>query len=278
MARIDPWRELIQRHPRTTLDEELALAPLARDGDRSAVDRLVLGNLGVAAKLARLSARRFEQLGFDDLMAEGVWGLQKATLRYDPLQSDPPKRFGGYARFWVVREQQALCARMSRIASVPRHVRDAQRGDVASVQVTAISINQEFRSSKKPSSASLRLVDALPATEAAVESEAVAALGHALRARIDALLPEERACVVAVFGLSGELPVSIAAAARALGFSPRAVRAMLASAISCMRHDTAVRASWHAVRDESGALDQLSLVLPCEVRAVRQDPAIALLA
>lgn len=77
--------------------EEVSLASAwRRDGDRSARERLITENLGLARKIAQ----RYRSFGLDleDLFAEGFEGVILAADRFDP---DRGIRFSTYAGWWI---------------------------------------------------------------------------------------------------------------------------------------------------------------------------------
>lgn len=252
---------MIKQHPRTTADEEIALAPRARAGDMTARHRLVLGNLGLAGSLARATVRQWRSLDFDDACSEAVIGLQKAAEKYDPHETTPPKRFAAYARFWALRELGAYQSKMARVAAVPRTLKPSDVGAMLAISAPAVSLSAESSSGPARRSA---LAYRLASVEPTTATPSVTVLSDALRGRIAAMLPEERACLTAVFGLGSAPPRSPHAVARALGLSVASVQALVANALSWLRYDAAVRAAYREASDEPDALESLSVVLPAE--------------
>ena len=87
------------RIPLLTPAEEIDLGRLARAGDRSARDVLILRNAG----LVRLMARWYRHCGIehDDLIQVGQVGLIRAATSYDP-DKHPGVRFSSFAT-WRIR-------------------------------------------------------------------------------------------------------------------------------------------------------------------------------
>jgi RNA polymerase sigma-32 factor len=86
----------VSKHPLMTKEEEHATAYQARmDGNREAVQRMVLANLRLVIKIALEYRGPLDLL---DLIQEGNLGLVRAVKKYDP---DRGTRFSTYASFWI---------------------------------------------------------------------------------------------------------------------------------------------------------------------------------
>jgi RNA polymerase sigma-32 factor len=85
-----------RRHPRLSPDEERRLAELARKGDSSAAQTLVLHNLRLVLAIALQFQRAWTQLV--DLIQEGTIGLIEAVRRWE---ASAGARFGTYAAYWI---------------------------------------------------------------------------------------------------------------------------------------------------------------------------------
>lgn len=88
----------VRRNVGLTKEEEQALGWRILEGDETAVQELVEGNVW----LVRRMAQRFASFGVpkDDLICEGVLGLMHAAQRYNPTKN---ARFATYAHWWVKR-------------------------------------------------------------------------------------------------------------------------------------------------------------------------------
>lgn len=93
---VDSYMEQVQKHKVHTREEELELARRYRKGDKKAGDKLVVGYLRFAAKIAH-QYRGYNQ-PLEDLMQEANMGLVKALEHYDPERGF---RFMSYATWWV---------------------------------------------------------------------------------------------------------------------------------------------------------------------------------
>ncbi len=87
---------LAERTPYLDADEERELLIRAKSGDTKAADRIVLAHLKLAMKVAM----KFRHHGVspDDLVHEGIIGLQEALPKFDLAQ---PVRFSTFARWSV---------------------------------------------------------------------------------------------------------------------------------------------------------------------------------
>jgi RNA polymerase primary sigma factor len=90
------YLEEIERHPPLPVEEELALARLARDGDVEAGERLIRSNLQLVVAIAR----RYVATGLPllDLVQEGNLGLMQAVDGFDP---DRGIAFRAHAMWWI---------------------------------------------------------------------------------------------------------------------------------------------------------------------------------
>lgn len=86
----------INEYPLLTRDEETALGRRIRDGDTTAIDALVCGNLRFVVSIAK----RYQNGGAAllDLINEGNLGLLRAARRFDDTKG---ARFISYAVWWV---------------------------------------------------------------------------------------------------------------------------------------------------------------------------------
>jgi RNA polymerase primary sigma factor len=103
---------------RLTREEERDLILRIRDGDRRAMDTLILANLGFVAKVASRYAGN--SVPAEDLLNEGTLGLIEAARRYDPERR---LRFLTYAVFWVRRSILAAL----KLYSSPIRIPESQR-------------------------------------------------------------------------------------------------------------------------------------------------------
>lgn len=87
----------IKNLPRIDRMEEQELARKVKEGDETAREKLIEGNLRLVVYIAK-SYRPNTTLAFIDLIQEGNIGLMKAVDKYDPERGI---RFGTYATYWI---------------------------------------------------------------------------------------------------------------------------------------------------------------------------------
>ena len=94
--------------PLLTRKEEEELGRQAYNGDRSAIERLIVSNLRLVVKIAH----DFKGFGvpLNDLIAEGNIGLIKAAGKYNP---DKGTKFSSYSAIWI---KQAI--RLARFVNI----------------------------------------------------------------------------------------------------------------------------------------------------------------
>ena len=97
----------LEKYPVLTPEEELDLLRRAKNGDKSAREKLVVHNLRFVVHIAK----KYRDLGIplSDLINEGNLGLLKALDKFDP---DKGVRFLSYAIFWI---NQAIKKYISRV-------------------------------------------------------------------------------------------------------------------------------------------------------------------
>ncbi len=116
---VDPSEQLyfrdLYRYDILTPDEEKDLVHRVKDGDPSALNPLVLGNLRFVVSIAR----RYQGKGLSllELINEGNLGLYKAAKRYDPSRE---VKFISYAVWWIRQSiQKALFEQVGAVRIPP---------------------------------------------------------------------------------------------------------------------------------------------------------------
>jgi len=86
----------ISRINQLTLEEEIAYATKAREGDQDAINKLVRGNLRFVISVAK----QYQHTGvpISDLVSAGNIGLMKAATKFDPTKGF---KFISYAVWWI---------------------------------------------------------------------------------------------------------------------------------------------------------------------------------
>lgn len=107
----------VGKYPLLTAEEEIAYGYQVQAGDKSAIDKLMYGNLRLVIMLAQRYRHRGVDLG--DLISEGNLGLRHAIEKYDPSRN---YRFSTYGVWWIRYYIEAAIMNQSRTVRVPIHI------------------------------------------------------------------------------------------------------------------------------------------------------------
>lgn len=93
---IDAYFKSIQNIPLLTREEEEALIQKIKDGDKDALNKIVMANLRFVINIAK----KYKNYGvpFSDLISAGNVGLIEASKRFDPSKG---VKFITYASWWI---------------------------------------------------------------------------------------------------------------------------------------------------------------------------------
>lgn len=125
----------VKKHDLLTVEEEVELAERVRQGDASALNRLVEANLRFVISVAKQYAHT--DMPLSDLIQEGNIGLITAAHRFDPSRG---LRFCSYAVWWIRQSiLRALDARQTMI-----HIPQNRQNDLRRVREAALEYYKEF--------------------------------------------------------------------------------------------------------------------------------------
>ncbi len=113
------YLEQISKFPTYTEQEEKSLGALIRQGDKTAMKKLIEANLRFVVSYVK--RYRGMGLGLLDLINEGNIGLIEAAKRYDPGRN---VRFISYAVWWIRQAIIHALSQYSRIYNLPQKVSD----------------------------------------------------------------------------------------------------------------------------------------------------------
>lgn len=86
-------------HPVLTVEREIELANLIAEGDKDAIDELVVHNIRLVAKITNeLYANYSGILTPDELFSDGIKGLMRAAQKFEAGHG---AKFSTYARWWI---------------------------------------------------------------------------------------------------------------------------------------------------------------------------------
>ncbi len=210
---------------------------------KQARSRMVLANIRLVVSMARRYQHTPGEL--EDLIQEGTIGLIKAVERFDPARG---YRFSTYATWWIrdglssalalkgrtIRLPSTMVDQLHRLRQAQQRLgqelgRDPSLGELAEATgLKPLDIREVLFRAREPLSldgsplhgSDLRLVDTL-ACQARPPHDLVtdASMRHDIRQLLNQL-PDQQATLLRLrYGIKGEPPLSLSAAARAMGLT-----------------------------------------------------------
>jgi RNA polymerase primary sigma factor len=107
----------INQYPLLTNEEKEKLWPRIKEGDKDAIDTMVLSNMRLVIKIAKEYLE--SGIPFLDLIQEGSIGLQTAVKRFDASLG---YQFSTYAAFWIRQQINKMVMNDSRLVRLPVNV------------------------------------------------------------------------------------------------------------------------------------------------------------
>ena len=132
---LDKYLHAIGREPLLTVDEEVELARRIKQGDKSALDRLVRANLRFVVSVAKQYHNQGVEL--TDLISEGNLGLVKAAEKFDETRGF---KFISYAVWWIRQAIRQAIPEQSRVVRLPQN----RLGEISKVRKAMLDFEQEF--------------------------------------------------------------------------------------------------------------------------------------
>lgn len=113
-AALNAYLAEVNRCPMITAEEEVELAIRIANGDRNALDRLVMANLRFVVSVAK----KYQYIGLPltDLINEGNLGLIKAAEKFDHTKGF---KFISYAVWWIRQSIMDAAAKTGKTVRVP---------------------------------------------------------------------------------------------------------------------------------------------------------------
>ena len=111
---LDKYLDEIGKYQLSNQEEEVELARKARNGDKSALNKLVLSNLRFVISVSKQYQN--QGLSLDDLINEGNIGLVKAAERFDETKGF---KFISYSVWWIRQSIMHALTNDSRLVRLP---------------------------------------------------------------------------------------------------------------------------------------------------------------
>lgn len=131
---LDKYLQEIGREEMVSVNDEVELARRIRQGDRSAVDKLVRANLRFVVSVAKQYQN--QGMSLPDLINEGNLGLIKAAEKFDETRGF---KFISYAVWWIRQAILQALAEQGRIVRLPLN----QVGSLSKIQKAIGRFEQE---------------------------------------------------------------------------------------------------------------------------------------
>ena len=117
------YARISKHYPPMNYEEQLKYVMLAKEGNKEAMDKIILSNMGLIMKIVsnKLKKTNFKygNLEFEDLFQEGNLGLMHAIQVYSP---ECGSKFSTYAVWWIERQIKQAMFCESNTIRLPRHV------------------------------------------------------------------------------------------------------------------------------------------------------------
>src|ERR1700749_1334388 len=140
-ASLDKYLQEIGRGDLITTEEEVELARKIKQGDESALDRLVKANLRFVVSVSKQYQN--QGLSLPDLINEGNLGLIKAAQRFDETRGF---KFISYAVWWIRQSILQSLAEQARIVRLPLN----QVGSLNKINKAYSKLEQEYEREPSP--------------------------------------------------------------------------------------------------------------------------------
>lgn len=153
---LDKYLTEIGKEKLITADQEIELAQKIKQGDATALNRLVKANLRFVVSVAKQYQN--QGLSLPDLINEGNLGLIKAAGRFDETRGF---KFISYAVWWIRQQILQSLAEQARIVRLPLN----QVGTITKISKAIAKLEQDFE--RPPSAEEIAELLDLPAEKVA---------------------------------------------------------------------------------------------------------------
>lgn len=132
---LDAYVKEIAHQPLVSKQDEVELAKRIREGDKAALDKLVVSNLRFVVSIAR--QYRNYGLSLEDLINEGNLGLIEAAYRFDETKGN---KFISYAVWWIRQSILQALAETNRMIRIPLN----RIGDLSKINAIFYTLEQRY--------------------------------------------------------------------------------------------------------------------------------------
>lgn len=262
-ASLDKYLSEIAKEPLLTPEEEIQLAIKIRNGDTSALERLIKSNLRFVVSVAKQYQNQGLSLG--DLINEGNVGLMKAARRFDETRGF---KFISYAVWWIRQSILQALAEQSRIVRLPlnrvgtlnritkeygRLEQEFERepspeelanalemdveelSDVMLMNGKPMSMDAPFNQNDENSLHDVLVNDELPSPDEELMSESLKA---EIKSALDVLNEREKEVLKLYFGIDTEQALTLEEIGEKFNLTRERVRQIKEKAIRKLRHNS----------------------------------------
>ena len=260
---LDQYMGELEKFPRLTREDEVALAQGIREGDLDALHQLVQANLLFVVSVAQEYQNK--GLPLNDLINEGNTGLIEGARRFDGTRGI---RFISYAVWWIRQAIRQAFADHVRMIRLPRlqvekldrlkeRIRTQEQTTSKSVNVQeAITDIESGRSASQPLHRLLHvnavpssldvtedgqdncLMDRIPDTQHVLPDEEATdgQMKEEVHRTVNYLPPREAHVLKQYYGLDGDDPCTLEEIGHSLGLSRERVRQLKERGLQRLRH------------------------------------------
>ena len=125
LARSPAFYRQAYKEPLLTAAEEVELKARIDRGDEAARERFIKANLRLVMHVARRPRLKAWKLDYDDLVAEGTFGLTRAIEKFDTSRG---YKFSTYAYHWIQQSVDRAISNQDRTIRLPVHVAEIMGG------------------------------------------------------------------------------------------------------------------------------------------------------
>ncbi len=261
-ASLDKYLQEIGRVDLITAEEEVELANRIKEGDHSALERLVKANLRFVVSVSKQYQN--QGLTLPDLINEGNLGLIKAAQRFDETRGF---KFISYAVWWIRQSILQALAEQSRIVRLPlnkigsinkinrafsdleqKYGRPPTPEEIAeSLDITIEEVKQSIKNSGRHLSMDAPLKDSedsnnmyeVMSSDSSPKPDKIL-MNESLRKEIErslsTLTPREADVIRLYFGLSGKHPMTLEEIGEKFDLTRERVRQIKEKSIRRLKH------------------------------------------